>query len=672
MAPGHRILLEIGPSPVLQSYLHDALRAGETQGRVLATLGRKDADRNPFPAIAARCHVAGHDLAGAPWFDGTADPRGLPLYPWQRERFWYDITVEGPDLVNPQFLHPLLGFRAPGPLPAWVNYLDPELLPWLADHAIEGVPVLPAAAVLEMALAAARSRRPDARALELADVELRRPLPFDKGRTRELRTRLDAEDGVWELSSRPRLSDEALTVHAVARIVTGSEGAPAATRAPGGPLLREIDGAALYRLAARLGLDYGPGFRTVTRIAVLAPDEAVVALDPAARSTPPLDLYLIHPALLDGALQGLLALIAENAGRNSRGASFLPWRFGRVRLSALFARVPRARASARDPARRALGLRRHRAVRRRRRRRRRAYRMLVPPRRADPRRVDRRSRPARRPGAGAARRRRGRPRRARRDRRRVAGPHRPAGDAIRNAAPNRRCCSRRLRRRDSGAAIRGIAGPDAAFTVDDLVESGRIAPDAAPVVEAALGLLARLGAAELDDGGEWRLFADSGLPETDEIWRLLLAEAPELVAELTLTAAGPNALSQVLAEGRPGPSAPDPLDASPVTAAGVGVVCDMLRDIAAAWPRGRARCACSNSAPVGRRRGVRSMAWRSTGSPCLISPLARTPTPRRGSRSRSRARPARRRGAGPLLDADDAFSIPARSMSCCRSMPAPG
>ena len=345
VAAGHRIFVEIGASPVLQSYLHDALACRlRCEGRAVLGDAGQEGKLTPTrsPAIAARCHVAGHDLGEAPWFDGPSDPRGLPLYPWQRERFWYETTVEGPDLVNPQFAHPLLGFRNPGPLPSWLNHLDREVLPWLADHAIEGVPVLPAAAVVEMALAAARFRRPDASAIEVADVELRRPLPFDEGQAREIRTRLEPEDGEWELSSRPRLSEEAPTVHAVARAVTATETQRTSPALPSAAPGRIVDAGALYRLAARLGLDYGPNFQTVSRIAVLAPDEAVVDLDPAGIE-PPLDLYLIHPALLDGALQGLLALIAE-AQPGLRGVSFLPWRFGRVRLSAPFApgAAPRA------------------------------------------------------------------------------------------------------------------------------------------------------------------------------------------------------------------------------------------------------------------------------------------------------------------------------------------
>ena len=268
VAAGHRILVEIGPNPILQSYLHDALRAGQAEGRVLATLSRRDGDGDPFPAIAAQCHVAGYDISGLAWFDGASDPAGLPLYPWQRQRFWFESTVEGPDLANPQFVHPLLGFRQGGAETGWFNHLDPAALPWLADHAIEGVPVLPAAAVLETALAAARARRPEARALELVDVELRRPLPFDKGRSRELRSVLVDEDGDWELLSRPRLSPEPPTLHALARIATAGEAHAAPPQVPAGRGRRGVAAGELYRLAARLGLDYGPAFRTVAGIAV--------------------------------------------------------------------------------------------------------------------------------------------------------------------------------------------------------------------------------------------------------------------------------------------------------------------------------------------------------------------------------------------------------------------
>ncbi|MBV8494954.1 MAG: acyltransferase domain-containing protein, partial [Alphaproteobacteria bacterium] len=336
VADGARIFVEIGPHPVLQAYLHDALRAAENEGRVLATLSRRQGEDDPFPAIAAQCHVAGQDVSGAARFGGPADPRGLPLYPWQHERCWFEHTVEDIGVTNPAFVHPLLGFRQAGPVPSWVNHLDAQVLPWLADHAIESVPVLPAAAVLEMALAAAREQRPAARVLEVADLEVRRPLPFDTVHPRELRGSLGPEDGDWELRSRPRLSSEPATLHAVARLVSGGDRVTETVARDAGSPQRVIGAGQLYETASRLGLDYGPRFRTVTRVEVFGPDEAVAYLDPAVIGAPG-DGYLIHPALLDGALQAFLALLSGRSAEQ-RDISFLPWRFGRVRAAAPFGR----------------------------------------------------------------------------------------------------------------------------------------------------------------------------------------------------------------------------------------------------------------------------------------------------------------------------------------------
>ena len=339
---GFRILVEIGPHPVLQAYLHDALRTADAQGRVLGTLARRQEDADPFPGIAARIHVAGHDMVGAKRFDGLAERNGLPLYPWNKERFWFEHTVEASDLVNPRFDHPLLGFRQAGAARSWLNHLDADILPWLADHAVEGVPVLPGAAVVEMALAAARLRHPDAAAVDVSDIELRRPLPFEKGRAREIRSGEIGEDGDWELTSRPRLADDLPTLHAVARLATAGDFVPPPLFGPAEPGSGEMDAASLYGLAARLGLDYGGRFRTVRRIELLGAGEAAAQLDPSVIDEP-LAPYIVHPALLDGALQALLALIADKqAGHcgDLAGASFLPWRFGRVRAPAPFGRVP--------------------------------------------------------------------------------------------------------------------------------------------------------------------------------------------------------------------------------------------------------------------------------------------------------------------------------------------
>lgn len=583
---GHRIFIEIGPNPVLQAYLHDGLRAVEGQGRVLATLTRKQGAEDPFPAIVARCHVAGFDITGAARFDGPNDHAGLPLYPWRKERFWYERTIEGGNLVDPPFDHPLLGFRQVAPVPFWLNHLDPQILPWLADHAVEGVPVMPAAAVLEMAFAIARLRRPEAAVLEVADVELRRPLPFETGRLREIRSVVSSDEGDWEVSSRPRLSEEPLTVHAVGRLVTAGDGAAKPLFGDAGNRCGEVNAGELYRLATRLGLDYGKRFRTVTRIDLFGRDRAVAHLDPSVIDEP-LAPYLVHPALIDGALQGLLALLA--GGAELDGSSFLPWRFGRVRLAAPFGRVPRrarlritrigARSASADIA---LYDEEGAAV---------AelsdcwFRRVALTRRASPEesalRLDLVPAPLAplaspdvlgRVGAIA---------------RRLAGAARTAGRHEEHALLlDALIASAALK------AVRGVVGSDISFTPDELLTGGAVASEAAALIEHLLRLLARFGAAGEAAGG-WRLPGETELPDVVDVWRLLLAEAPELVAELGLIAALDAELPQLLAGGMSRPdSAPPPmiehlLHGSPVSAAGIDVVCAALAEVAAVWPQDR-------------------------------------------------------------------------------------
>jgi acyl transferase domain-containing protein/acyl carrier protein len=582
LAEGYRVFVEIGPGPILNSYLVDGLRTAEADGRVVASLTRDDRDADPFPAIAARCYAAGCDLPSAAVFDGDAEPRGLPLYPWNRERFWLDKTVEAVELENPPFDHPLLGFRQTGPLPFWLNHLDEQVVPWIADHALEGIAVFPAAAVIEEALAVARRRWPDAPVLEAFDVELRRPLPFDKGRMRELRMALVSDDGDWELASRPRLSDEPMTTHAVGRIAAAGT-VSAGMAWPDLAATGCVDGASLYRIAADAGLDYGPRFRTVEHVDLLGPDRAVVHFAPAAIDEP-LTGYVLHPALLDGGLQGLLAMLASAGQR----ASFLPWRFGRVRVAAPFGRICRTarlkltRIGVRSAAAdlelyddageivaelkecwfRRVELGRRGSSDR-------LFRVdLVPAPLAED------AAPAVLESAGVVL--------ARLAAGRARGPDRSEQGALTEAF--------------IGAAAFGMLGqlvaPGETFSVRDLVDRELIAEASTGLAECLLRSLESLGGA-VESSGEWRIELDGELPDPAEIWRLLLADAPDLVAELALLGMARDRLPRILADG-PGSSlrglsamVEHLLQASPASAAGIDLACDALRAIADDWPAGR-------------------------------------------------------------------------------------
>ncbi len=351
---GVRVFLEVGPQPVLQSYLRDTLKRGGWPGQVLASLSRPNPSEpvvatDPFPGIASRCYVAGADLSAGRCFDGPAAVRDLPSYPWQRQRYSAGRTVEAIEVTTPTHDHPLLGFRDPQSRDAWMSHLSTASEPWLADHVLQGVPVLPAAAMIEMALAAARIRHPEAKTLELQDLEITRTLALEPGAVRDCRTRVDP-NGNLRMASRARLSADPPDMHVSGRILAGGSGAPVLPPIDPGQA-DVIEAAAIYATAEALQLHYGSAFRTLVRVHRVDATHAVAdlvaqgtgcgagyLLDPtlvdAGAGSGWICFragYLLDPTLVDGSLQALLVLAADRPHLVAQG-SVVPWRFGQVRL----------------------------------------------------------------------------------------------------------------------------------------------------------------------------------------------------------------------------------------------------------------------------------------------------------------------------------------------------
>ncbi len=319
VADGARIFLEIGPAAILQGYVREGLRAADVEGAVLGTLSRRGAQVDPFPEIAGALYTRGYDLAKGPVFDGPAAVRALPKHPWRRERFWSQGTAERIPISAPETEHPLLGFRWEPGGRTWKALLDLDLHPWLADHAVEGAAILPAAAVLELALAAGRAIG-GAGGLEVRDLEIPRALTLEAGRPREVRLRVDDDDR-FHLESRTRLSDEPWLAHASGRLLLEAGSDQGVTFAGG----VSIDVAGLYARADAAGLRYGPHFRTLAAVAAEGDRARARLAGPS-----PGDGFLLAPNLVDGGLQALLALVEDGAA----GETLLPWRIASAKVFA--------------------------------------------------------------------------------------------------------------------------------------------------------------------------------------------------------------------------------------------------------------------------------------------------------------------------------------------------
>src|SRR6185369_1701967 len=200
-----------------------------------------------------------------------------------------------------------------------------SLVPELGDHRIGGEVLLPAAAFAEMALAAAEqaAERQAGESLELRELEIRAPLVLEAERSKTVRLRLDPAEGRFAVRSRARQSSDPWRVHANGRVVAGaSDDASPMLPAPQGA--ERVSAETHYRMAAALGLDYGPAFRQVE--ALWRDGRAVMATlkpSPPLRDAP----ALLHPASLDACFQ--LLLHAEGA---EAASAFVPVSIARLSL----------------------------------------------------------------------------------------------------------------------------------------------------------------------------------------------------------------------------------------------------------------------------------------------------------------------------------------------------
>ncbi len=327
IAQGCRIFVEIGPHAILQRYLQETLNAAGVKGRVLASL-RKEADGlDRLHETAWRIHLLSEKPNLSAFFPHPARRVRLPNYPWQRERHWHPTTSESLRAIERRRVHPLLGWRIPEADHVWENVLDPHILPWLADHKVGGAIVYPGAAYAEMALAAGRLWLGRGQ-VSFEEMDIVSPMVFDGERARSVRFELHARDGSFQIKSRPRLSDEPWTLHASGRVLqAGAAFTEARVTAPASDAIR-IDRERHYRLAASLGLDYGPAFQGL-REARVSRETLEAELDCLTQVAG--EGYLMHPAWLDVCYQSLVAFFQAEI-ESGRGVALLPVKTGRLDL----------------------------------------------------------------------------------------------------------------------------------------------------------------------------------------------------------------------------------------------------------------------------------------------------------------------------------------------------
>jgi acyl transferase domain-containing protein/NADPH:quinone reductase-like Zn-dependent oxidoreductase/acyl carrier protein/ubiquinone/menaquinone biosynthesis C-methylase UbiE len=326
LAGGVDVLIEIGPHPVLCGYLRRLTAARpQMSTAVVPTLSRATDGTAAVRTAVATVLAAGGPIDWDRYFPVPGRVTDLPVYPWQRERHWSGTTelwirTSGDGRIH----HPMLGERLPAPQPLWHGPIEPVLVPWLSDHRLMGSVVMPATGFVEMALSA--GNRALGHPVEVRYLEISRPLvvPWPDAASVHTQVLVNPRDGTVTISSTDRTDPEP-RVHVRGRVrgLIGQAPAPLDPATLRTALTHRIDGADQYTRLARDGLVYGPAFRVLTELFI--GDGRVLATyrhDASAAE------FMLHPSLLDGALQAGIPLIADKL----QGHAFLPAAFDTIRL----------------------------------------------------------------------------------------------------------------------------------------------------------------------------------------------------------------------------------------------------------------------------------------------------------------------------------------------------
>jgi acyl transferase domain-containing protein/aryl carrier-like protein len=319
-ALGCELVLEIGPQAVL-TRMATARWQGSPSG-LLSCLQPGADDTESLLGAVGQLHVQGVTPDLEKIFRKRPLARVvLPTYPFQRQRFWGPAK---PRAAYAEFhtAHPLLGSRlglaGVENETRFENFIDVDSPPWLPDHEVMGQVVMPGAAYVEMALAAANQG-------PLEEVVFELPLrPVGRTALQTVVQSTESDRRTIEVFSKPAGDSPwqrnffAQTADPITRPERSFDLADVEARCSETATPDEF-----YRKMGEVGLRYGADFRTIKTIRYSA-EEVSTRL----KTGSDLRGYTLPPTLLDGALHSLAVGLLRGGDKDL----FLPVGMGRVEV----------------------------------------------------------------------------------------------------------------------------------------------------------------------------------------------------------------------------------------------------------------------------------------------------------------------------------------------------
>jgi acyl transferase domain-containing protein/NADP-dependent 3-hydroxy acid dehydrogenase YdfG/acyl carrier protein len=360
LSEGRRMFVEVSPHPVLAIAVGEiAEDALEDPNEVLVggSLRRQEGGPERFMLSLSQVFVRGEEVNWSVVVGGPEPTRvKLPTYAFQRKRYWVEPSIGAADAASAGLRavdHPFssAAVRLPGDR-GWLftGRLSLQADPWLAEHAVMGISILPGTAFVELALSAGSEVGAEA----LSELILESPLVLDERRPAQLQVCVsepdetglrtvgiysrptpsggegEDEEGQWACHANGVLAPADYAQRQADETSSAMTSLGAQIWPPSGSESIGLDD--FYEQGAELGADFGPAFQGLqaawrTGDGVLAE----VALEEEQQAQA--GLFAVHPALLDAALH-TVGVLEDPQGEDGTQSLRLPFSWSGVRLYA--------------------------------------------------------------------------------------------------------------------------------------------------------------------------------------------------------------------------------------------------------------------------------------------------------------------------------------------------
>ncbi|MCP5005452.1 MAG: hypothetical protein GY941_16170, partial [Planctomycetes bacterium] len=249
----------------------------------------------------------------------------LPTYPFARERYWISET-QGKGIIARaeaavSMIHPMLHENTSDLSEQRFTSTFTGKEFFLNDHQVKGEKVLPGVCYLEMARAAVEKASggiDDGAAIHLKNIVWTQPIVVS-GVAHEVHIGLFGEDDgriQYKVYTEPGNGEEPI-VHSqgIAEFKTKEETPPLDIQKLQSQMKQGIlDAENCYRTFKKMGLDFGPGHQGIKEVN-LGENQllAKLSLPHSVQNTQ--DGYVLHPSLMDSALQPSIGLMLKNSAQ---------------------------------------------------------------------------------------------------------------------------------------------------------------------------------------------------------------------------------------------------------------------------------------------------------------------------------------------------------------------